>query len=236
MSEPRGRLGDAGTCMCGHLLSVHTATGCTAEEKATTSNGDGWTCNCTKFRTSKAWRDSGKRPCGAEGCVNGVVRVWDVGDKTDGVCERCGGTGLAAPRSIRQWDEALDLGGRSVPLRRLHLEGILPGTVRHAFRGETKHLAGYLTFAWVFGEPSLAELREAYLAEEGRRRAWLAADPRLNGVVAEAMGADLLRESPHAWWVSASWDGVVMHAWAVSRHTVWREGVQFYVGIDEVGS
>lgn len=183
-------------------------------------------------------------PCMAAGCVNGVVRVWDVGDKTDDICKRCKGTGLSAPRSIRQWDEVLDLGGqgdptdRRVPLRRLHLEGINPNTVRHAFRELDSAtgalaLAGYFTFTWVKvegeGGPlvNLVELRESYLWEEGRRR-MLAS----RGMRGREDGA------PHAWWVSAAWDGVVMHAFSSSsvrfKHPVWREGVQFYVGIDEV--
>lgn len=44
---------------------------------------------------SVAWlRYVGPRTCDAPGCVKGMVRVWDVGDKTDDVCKRCAGTGV----------------------------------------------------------------------------------------------------------------------------------------------
>lgn len=54
--------------------------------------------------------------CDAEGCTDGKVRVWDVGDMTDDLCKKCGGTGRMPPESADDRQRAIVAWFRDNPL------------------------------------------------------------------------------------------------------------------------
>lgn len=135
------------------------------------------------------------------------------------------GQAVGVRRSVRQWDEVLDLGdGRGVPLRRLHLEGIDPRSVRYATSGDG---AGR-ELGW---SESARDLREWYLLEEHLTNGTQAAMDR----VAVHLGRPATRcLSLHAWWATAAWGGVVFHTSSVSMGVpVSKEGLRFIVGVEE---
>lgn len=148
-------------------------------------------------------------------------------------------------RSVRQWEELLDLGigpdggNRSVPLRRLHLEGIDPRvvSVRQLFQDEyggTGHfdLAVWPDGAWDTSEPNLDELSEKFLFHEAWRQRLISANPPMSENVLNSY-VDR-RVGPFAWWVStgACDDGAVFHSARVSRYPLSQEGLRFLVGIE----
>ena len=122
-------------------------------------------------------------------------------------------------RSVRQWEEVFDLGGgRSVPLRRLHIEGVDPTTI---YKVNTWGAAE--PFRWQSTRPRRAAQRHHYLSSERHWRVVVSED-------GTAVGAKL-----NAWWVSSMWGGVESHDAGVSwRGEVSEEGLRFLVGIGDL--
>lgn len=131
--------------------------------------------------------------------------------------------------SVREWDEVLVLGGgvgdlgggrgRSVPLRRIQIEGVDPTTIYGVNTwGNAEPFRWRTGYAHIGPVPSHAGLRLQYLSSE---RHWRVSESRTEN-----------RTQLHAWWVTAVWGGVVHHADGVSwRGLVSKEGLRFLVGV-----
>lgn len=155
----------------------------------------------------------------------GSLVLGGVGAAMPGAAEAAVEVRPKTARSVRRWDDVLDLGdGRKVPMQRLFVEGVDPRTVR--CRSED---GMHEVLVWSECEPNLDDLRGTYLWLESKQTSlttWPPLDPNPNA-----------RLHLHPWWITVvREDGVAFHVATLATRPVSWKDIEITVDLDEFAS